>query len=64
MLCARTAFTPMVLKNVVFPDMFEPVMSTPCSFISIEFGTALSRSGCRISFTERYALLETNSGST
>ena len=39
--CARTALTPTVRRNVDFPDMLEPVTSTPrpgCT--ASEFGTA------------------------
>jgi hypothetical protein len=30
MVCANTAFTPTVRRKVDLPDMFDPVISTPC----------------------------------
>src|SRR5262245_55871261 len=44
--CARTAFTPSVLRNVVLPDMFEPVTRTPLLASSaIELLTPCSSNG-------------------
>src|SRR5205809_4418160 len=46
--CASTAVTPTVRRNVVLPDMFEPVMITPFGGPRvIEFATASGSSGCR-----------------
>src|ERR1035437_1796126 len=60
--CANTAFTPSALTNVVFPDMFEPVINTPAFAIESELATGAVSKGCRRSWTDSDFVASENSG--